>query len=89
MTERKTVARTETKTRKCTLTPTEEKVVRMRRGLGAPTDLVLEHLGQDNPDLAQRLAAIEQRALAAVGARSSATKRKIVSALRTKKVEKS
>lgn len=80
MTKKTTKTRVKTKT----LTPLEEKVVRMRHGLRAPDTLVLEQVGQDNPEVAQKLAEIEQRALQAVGARSNPTKRKILNSLRNK-----
>lgn len=67
-----------------TLTPLEEKVVRMRHGLTAPNDLVLEQVGQDDSVIAAELRDIEERAIAAVSARKSPAKSKIVSALRRK-----
>ena len=66
------------------LTPLEEKVVRMRKGLKAPPGLVLAQIGQDDPVIAAKLREIEERALAAVAARKSPAKRKIVGALRRK-----
>jgi hypothetical protein len=71
-------------TRTRTLTAQEEKIVRMRHGFRAPTDLKLEQVGQDHPDTAAMLASIEKRAIAAVGSRATPTKRKIISALRGK-----
>lgn len=73
-----------TKVRTRTLTPLEEKVVRMRHGLTAPDDLVLEAVGQDNPETTAQIREIEERALAAVSARKSPAKRRIVRALRSK-----
>ncbi len=81
MTRKKGAAKTQVRTQ-TTLTPLEEKVVRMRHGYQAPNDLVLEQVGQDNPDIAARIAEIEQRALAAVGARDNTKKRKIVTTVR-------
>ncbi len=75
--------RTEVST-KTRLAAIEEKVVRMRYGLKAPNHLVLEQVGQDNPVVAAKLKAIEERALATVSARSNPAKRRIVSALRRK-----
>ncbi len=77
-----TVAKTNTKTR--TLTATEEKVVRMRHGFRAPETMKLEQVGQENPETRAMLASIEKRAMAAVGTRSSSTKGRIISALRSK-----
>ena len=77
-----TVAKTNTKTQ--TMTATEEKVVRMRHGFRAPETMKLEQVGNDHPETRAMLAAIEKRALAAVGTRSTSTKSKIVSALRGK-----
>jgi len=71
-------------TQTTTLTPLEEKVVRMRHGLRAPESLVLEQVGQDDPEVAAKLAEIEQRALTMVGARSNPIKRRIVGQLRQK-----
>ena len=75
----RTEVRTTTK-----LSPMEEQVVRMREGLRAPDDLVLEQKGAGHPEIAAQLRAIEERALAMVSARSSPAKRHIVSALRRK-----
>jgi len=74
----------QTKTKTKTLTALEEKVVRMRHGLKAPADLVLEQVGQEDEAVAAKLRAIEERAIAAVSARMSPAKRKIVSALKRK-----
>lgn len=41
----------------------EEKALRMHHGWAAPDDLPLEQVGQENPDLAEKLRAIELRAL--------------------------
>ncbi len=76
----KTAVRTETQT----LTALEEKVVRMRYGLTAPKTLVLEQVGQEDDELAAKLRALEERAIAAVSARQSPVKRKIVSELKRK-----
>ena len=83
-TRSKKVGRTAVRTEISTLTALEEKVVRMRHGLRAPHDLVLEQVGQENPEVAAQLKAIEERAIAAVSARMSPTKRKIVASLRKK-----
>ena len=85
MTKRKQVGSTERTTeRAATLTALGEQVIRMRKGLGAPAELVLEHKGANNAELRAKLDAIERRVLEAAGARSSSTKSKIVSALRHK-----
>ena len=84
MTRTKKTNSTAVKTQTTTLTALEEKVVRMRHGLKAPADLVLEQVGQDNAEVAAKLRAIEERAIAMVSARVSPTKRKIVSALKRK-----
>ena len=76
---------TKTRVKTTTLTPLEEKVVRMRHGLRAPDNLAIEYMGQDNPELAAQLAEIEERAIKAVGARNNPTKRKILKSLRNKK----
>ncbi|MEL6547117.1 MAG: hypothetical protein AAFQ82_20995 [Myxococcota bacterium] len=73
---------TQVETQERVLTPEEEKVVRMRRGLRAPDDLELEFLDDAHPEIADTLRAMEERALAAVGPRSNDSKRKIVKALR-------
>lgn len=80
----KTTRRTRVQTQQVGLTSIEEKVVRMRHGLAAPSDMVLEQKGDGNPELTAELRAIEERALAAVGARNSASKRKIVNAIKRK-----
>lgn len=67
------------------LTPLEEKVVRMRRGLTAPGDLTLGRHGEGHPELEAQLLEMEKKVLAAVGPRSNPEKRRIVSALRKKK----
>lgn len=82
MSKKRTQTRTEVQT--TTLTPLEEKVVRMRHGLAAPQSLALEQVGQEFPETAASLAEMEQRFLSAVGARNNPTKRKIVNALRRK-----
>lgn len=46
-----------------TVDATEEKVIRMRHGLGVPDDLPLPRVGQDRPDVAEQLRQIELRAL--------------------------
>ena len=84
MTRTKKTSKTAVKTQTTTLTALEEKVVRMRHGLKAPDTLVLEQVGQDDPDVAAKLKAIEERAIAMVSARMSPAKRKIVSALKRK-----
>ena len=81
----KEVVQTRTQVTTKVLTPMEEKVMRMRRGYRAPENLALEWVGQDNPELKAKLAAIEQRALQMAGAQPSAAKSKIVSALRKHK----
>jgi DNA-directed RNA polymerase sigma subunit (sigma70/sigma32) len=48
---------------KTSLDPTEEKVIRMRHGLGAPDDMPLARVGQDRADVAEQLRQIELRAL--------------------------
>ena len=73
-----------TETKELELTALEEKVVRMRHGLKAPANMELEAVGQDNPELAQKLAEMEQQALEAVGARTNSTKRRIVNSLKRK-----
>lgn len=83
MSKKRTTTKTAVETK--TLTPVEEKVVRMRHGLTAPGDLVLERVGQEHPETAAMLAEMEQRALQAVAARNNPTKRKIVNALKRTK----
>ncbi len=82
MTQRNKAGRTTVRTE--TLTPLEEKVVRMRYGLTAPNDMVLDQVGKDDSVVAAQLRDIEEQAIAAVSARKSPAKRKIVSALRRK-----
>ena len=82
MTRQKSAPYTNVETLQTTLSPLEEKVIRMRHGLQAPQSLHLEQIGQENPALAAQLRAIEIRALATVGVRSSEKKRKIIRALR-------
>ncbi len=85
MTRKKPMGSTHrTAVRESTLTPAEEAVVRMRKGLTAPGDLVLEHKAGTNAELRAKLDALERRVLEAAGSRQSPTKRKIVSALRQK-----
>jgi DNA-directed RNA polymerase sigma subunit (sigma70/sigma32) len=79
-----TVDNVDTRTETRTLTAQEEKVVRMRHGFRAPESMKLEQVGQNHPEAAAMLASIERRAMAAVGTRTSSTKRKIVGALRGK-----
>ena len=45
------------------LDPTEEKVIRMRQGLGVPDDMPLPRVGQDRADVAEQLRQMELRAL--------------------------
>jgi DNA-directed RNA polymerase sigma subunit (sigma70/sigma32) len=88
MTKKTTKTKTKTqrtKVKSTTLTPLEEKVVRMRHGLRAPDTLELEQVGQDDDVIAEQLRAMEERALTAVSARRSPAKRHIVKALRHKK----
>ena len=66
MSKKKGATRTQVTT--TVLSPLEEKVVRIRHGLRAPDGLVLEAVGQDDPEVAAKLAEIEARALATVGA---------------------
>ena len=68
MTTRK---KTTVETRTSTITPIEEKVVRMRHGLRAPDTLALGQVGQEHPETQKMLADIEARAIAAVAARST------------------
>ena len=68
----------------------EEKVVRMRQGMSAPSNLVLETLGERDPALRARLLEIERRVLQAARDRAAdqpppSTKQKIVALLRSKK----
>ena len=75
---------TQTKTRETTLTPLEEKVLRMRHGVSVPDNTPLEYPGTEDPELNAKLAEIERRAIEAVGARSNTTKRQILQSLRRK-----
>ena len=52
--------------------------------LQAPGDHVLEQVGQEFPDTAAQLEAIERRAIEAAGPRQNPTKRKIINSLRRK-----
>jgi hypothetical protein len=83
--QRKSSGTTERVRVKTGLTGLEEQVVRMRHGLKAPAELTLEDKAGDNLGLRAELRAMEQRALQAVAGKMSPTKRKIVSALRSKK----
>ena len=78
------VVETKTKIQETTLTPLEEKVLRMRRGLPIPDDTALEFLGTGDPELSAQLAEIERRAIEAVGARNTAVKRQVLKSLRHK-----
>lgn len=69
-------------TRQRVLTSEEEKVIRMRRGLGVPDEHDLEFLDDKHPELSNELRAIEERALAAVAPRSNLLKQRIVGALK-------
>jgi DNA-directed RNA polymerase sigma subunit (sigma70/sigma32) len=80
----KELRHTQTQVETITLSPLEEKVVRMRHGFAAPGDLILEQMGQGHPETQERLREIERRALVAAGPRHGSTKRKIVSALRSR-----
>ncbi|MBN1961719.1 MAG: hypothetical protein JW841_12315 [Deltaproteobacteria bacterium] len=85
MTKRKQVkSNQQTTERVAKVTALEEQVIRMRKGLSAPVELVLEHKAGNNIELKAKLDAIERRVLEAAGARTSSTKSKIVSALRRK-----
>ena len=84
MTRTKKTSRTAVKTQTTTLTALEEKVVRMRHGFRAPADLELSQVGQDDPEVAAKLRAIEEHAIAMVSARMSPSKRKITSTLKRK-----
>jgi hypothetical protein len=85
MMKRKSVGTTEHVREETGLSALEEQVVRMRKGLTAPGSLALEDKAGGNAELRAELVAMERRALEAVAARMSPTKRKIVSALRQKK----
>ena len=80
----KQTVRTTTQVRTETLTPLEEKVVRMRHGLGAPETLELGMQAQGNAELAAKLADMERRALAHGARVEPDAKSRIVSALRKK-----
>jgi hypothetical protein len=84
MSKRRTTSAPKTPTRvtTTTLTPLEEKVVRMRHGLRAPNTLMLGTAAEGHPEAEAALAEMEQRFLAEVGPRTNSAKRKIVSALR-------
>ncbi|MBM4344806.1 MAG: hypothetical protein FJ100_15675 [Deltaproteobacteria bacterium] len=56
----------------------EENVLRMRYGIAAADDHPLQMRGQDDPALAQALAEIESRALAAFEAGVDANKRSAI-----------
>jgi hypothetical protein len=85
MTRKKPAGSTQrTVERQVELTLLEDQVVRMRQGLRAPADLVLEHKAGANAELRAKLDALERRVIEAAGARSNPTKRKIVTALRQK-----
>src|SRR5688572_11591419 len=84
-TKRKAAGTTERVRETTELSSLEEQVVRMRHGYSAPASLGLEDKAGDNEQLRSELYAMEQRAMAAVAARMSPTKRKIVSALKQKK----
>ena len=81
-TQELTEVQTRTKTK--TLSPLEEKVLRMHRGLKAPVNMALSRADAGHPELASQIDAIEQRILEAAGTRSNPTKQKIVGALRHK-----
>lgn len=53
------------------LDPEEEKVLRMRYGVGLEPAAVLEQRGQDNDETQKALAQIEQRAVAAMQAQAA------------------
>ena len=78
------ITEVQTRTKTTTLTPLEEKVVRMRKGFKAPVNMALGRADEGNPELATQVDAIEQRILEAAGTRSNPTKQKIVGALRHK-----
>ncbi len=82
MTKQRSTTKTEVRT--TTLTPLEEKVVRMRHGYTAPATMELKQVGQEFPDTAAELAQMEQKFLSAVGPRSNTKKRRIISQLRRK-----
>ena len=82
MTKQRSTTKTEVRT--TTLTPLEEKVVRMHHGYAAPASLKLEQVGQEFPETAEALAQMEQKFLSAVGPRSNPQKRNIIKQLRRK-----
>ncbi len=84
MNKRKAATTTERTTVRTSLSPLEEKVVRMRHGLRAPESMALEHQGEGNPELMAKLEEIERRVLAAASARQNPTKSKIIGSLRAK-----
>lgn len=55
--------RAQVATTEAALDPQEEKVIRMRHGLGAPDEMPLPRVGQDRPDVAEQLRQMELRAL--------------------------
>jgi len=55
--------RVQTRIREADLSDLEQQVMRMRYGIGVEMDAELEQRGQDNPEVARRLAAIEERAV--------------------------
>ena len=75
---------TKTEIQETRLTPLEENVLRMRRGVALPDDTPIEFLGAENPELSAQLAEIERRAIEAVGARNTPTKRQVLQTLRRK-----
>ncbi|MHB8419299.1 MAG: hypothetical protein ACYDCL_14575 [Myxococcales bacterium] len=86
-------ARLRAATRKGTLAPEEERVLRMRHGAGAAADEPLARMGQQHPVARARLDEIELAAFRAMGhiygvdqaqAQPSKAKEKIVRALRRK-----
>jgi hypothetical protein len=76
---------TQVRTRSTVLTALEEKVLRMRHGIRASRNLLLERIDQGHPAIAKQVAAIERRARAAAGTRENSSKQKIVRALRSLK----
>ncbi len=64
--------------RQANLPALEENVLRMRYGIAAPADHPLQMRGEDEPALAQALAEIEARALAALDAGVDASKRSAI-----------
>ena len=85
MSKSRHVEKTQVTTRTTTLSATEERVARMRFGLRAPNDLILDRLGAGNPELEAKIAEMEARVLRAAGTRDNPVKRRIVQALRDKK----